>query len=257
MKPHLLLYTKLTILLFMVNANAASLIFNTQDLPPFNFQVKGMIRGPVAEIIRKVCYDLSISCKLNLLPWRRAVKEVKAGKAHGLFVIGKTQKRLKWLYFSPPIISSEYGFFVNKQNSLNYKSKKDIINYKIVVYGPSNLSYSLDSIKKDMVDHKLPSIEIIMFPDDINIFKMLNESSLPTIGAYSNKDVGKTIMQELNLNNIRYAGKDKNIEYYIGFNKKNTPKQTVDKFNHKLIEFYRHGTITKILNKYRITPAKM
>ena len=125
------------------------------------------------------------------------------------------------------------------------------------MYGPSNVSYSLDGIKKDMIANQLNPIEILMFPDDIDIFKMLNESSLKSLGAYSNKDVGKTLMQEFNLTNVRYAGKDKNIKYFIGFSKKNTPKQLVDKFNNKLIEFHQHGSIAKILKKHHIMPAKM
>jgi polar amino acid transport system substrate-binding protein len=91
---------------------AAELIFNTQDFAPFNYAVNGVVSGPAADVIRRVCADMKTTCTLRLLPWRRAQQEVQEGKAHGMFVIGWNAERAKWLHFSPPLLDTEYGFFV-------------------------------------------------------------------------------------------------------------------------------------------------
>ena len=69
-----------------------------------------MVSGPAAELIRRVCADIKITCSLRLLPWRRAQQEVQDGQAHGMFVIGWNAERAKWLHFSPPLMTAEYGF---------------------------------------------------------------------------------------------------------------------------------------------------
>ena len=57
-----------TCLLIGSLAGAAELKFNTEDFAPFNYEVGGVVAGPAADIIRKVCSDIKIACSLNLLP---------------------------------------------------------------------------------------------------------------------------------------------------------------------------------------------
>jgi polar amino acid transport system substrate-binding protein len=75
-------------LLFAGFALGAELKLNTQDFAPFNYEVKGVVSGPAADIIRKICSEMKIDCSMHLLPWRRAQDEAANGTAQGLFVIG-------------------------------------------------------------------------------------------------------------------------------------------------------------------------
>jgi hypothetical protein len=38
-----------------------------QDFAPFNYEVGGVVSGPAADIIRKICSDIKIVCSFNLL----------------------------------------------------------------------------------------------------------------------------------------------------------------------------------------------
>ena len=105
-------------LLFVGFARGAELKFNTQDFAPFNYEINGVVSGPAADIIRKICGEMKIDCSLHLLPWRRAQDEVVNGTAHGLFAIGWNEERAKTLFFSPPLLNTEYGFFVREDNPL-------------------------------------------------------------------------------------------------------------------------------------------
>ena len=53
-------------------ASGAELKFNTQDFAPFNYEVGGVVSGPAADIIRRICSEAKIDCSTHLLPWRRA-----------------------------------------------------------------------------------------------------------------------------------------------------------------------------------------
>jgi len=80
-------------LLFAGFANGTELKFNTQDFAPFNYEVGGIVSGPAADIIGRICSEVKIDCSTHLLPWRRAQDEVANGTAHGLFVIGWNEER--------------------------------------------------------------------------------------------------------------------------------------------------------------------
>jgi polar amino acid transport system substrate-binding protein len=121
-------------LLFAGFALGAELKLNTQDFAPFNYEVKGVVSGPAADIIRKICSEMKIDCSMHLLPWRRAQDEVANGTAQGLFVIGWNEERAKTLYFSPPILNTEYGFLVRDHNPLKFKQNLDVKGYTVGAY---------------------------------------------------------------------------------------------------------------------------
>jgi polar amino acid transport system substrate-binding protein len=89
-----------------------------------------------------------------LLPWRRAQDEVANGTAHGLFTIGWNEERAKTFYFSPPILNTEYGFFVRNDNPLKFNQVLDVKGYVVGVFGPSNTSFFLEKIKEERFDHR-------------------------------------------------------------------------------------------------------
>ena len=130
----------------------AELILNTQDFAPFNYAVNGVVSGPAADIIRRVCADMKVECPMRLLPWRRAQQEVEEGKAHGMFVIGWNAERAKWLHFSPPLLNTEYGFFVRDDNALRFTQNGDVSGYTVGVYGPSNTATALEKIRRGCLD---------------------------------------------------------------------------------------------------------
>lgn len=231
-------------------AGAAELKFNTQDFAPFNYEVGGVVSGPAADIIRRICSEIKITCPLHLLPWRRAQDEVRNGTAHGMFVIGWNEERAKWLYFSPPILNTEYGFFVRDNNPLKFKQNSDVKGYTVGVFGPSNTATSLEKIKAEIKD-----LTIDMTPDDEAAFKKLSLGRVDAV--FSNRDVGYDMMRKINIKNIRYSGHQQSLKYYIGFSQKFTDKKLVDQFNATFRNLHQRGTIQEILAKYKMDAAQL
>jgi polar amino acid transport system substrate-binding protein len=73
--------------------------------------------------------------------------------------------------------------------------------------------------------------------------------------AFSNRDVGAAMIAKLGLKNLRYAGKQSELRYYIGFSKEFAPKESVDAFNAAYRRLYKSGEIQKILKSYKMTPS--
>lgn len=222
--------------------------FVTQEFAPFSYELNGIVSGPAADIIRKVCKEMGIGCSLECYPWPRAQRMVELGSAQGLFVIGWHEERTKYYYFTPPILKTEYGFFVRDDNPLEFKRLSDVAGYSVAVFGPSNTSNSLEKIKDE-----IKTITIDMTPHDEACFKKLSKGRI--MAVYSNRDVGYALIEKLNLKNIRYSGRQKKLKYYIGFSKKHTDKNIVDGFNETLLNLHKKGLIQQILKEYSMEPA--
>jgi len=238
-------------LLFFHNTLGQTLVFNTKDFPPFSYKIEEEISGPAVEIIEAVCQKIQIDCSFGLLPWKRAQRQVKEGKANAMFVIGWNKKREEWLYFTKPIIKTEYGFFVRDDNPLKFRDVSNVKGYIVGVYGPSNTSNSLENIKAKVGG----DLTIDMRPDDESGFKKLSYGRVDAV--FSNKAVGSALIKKLNLKNIRYAGKHIDLDYFIGFSKEFNEKAIVDRFNQGFMELYKAGEIKKILDMYYLEPAKI
>ena len=231
-------------------ADGVELKFNTQDFAPFNYEVGGVVSGPAADIIRRICGDIKFDCSFNLLPWARAQEEVRNGKAHGIFVVGWNEERSKWLYFSPPLLNSERGFFVRDYNPLKFEHNSDVQGYSIGVYGPSNTATALQRIKAE-----IKNLTIDMTPDDEAAFKKLSVGRVDAV--FSDKDVGNELMRKLGIRNVRYAGRQQTLKYYIGFSQKFTEKKLVDQFNTTFRNLHKRGIIRAILSKYKMDAAQL
>jgi polar amino acid transport system substrate-binding protein len=243
------------LIIFFIHAStsplyAIHLSFTTQNLEPFSFLSDHGPAGPSVDIARAICDEMDADCIIDLYPWRRAYYEVKRARANGIFFIGKNPDRERWLTFSPPIVGTEYGFFVNHNNPLVYHTPNDIEGYIIGVFGPSNTSASLQEIKIEMVN-----FYIDMEDNDEAGFRKLSVQRVNAV--YSNRDVGFSLIKKLGLSNIRYAGAHCKLFYYFAFNPKLTPAKWIEQFNEAYRKLYRLEKIHQILKKYDMNPAPL
>jgi len=229
---------------------AIHLSFTTQSLEPFSYHSTSGAAGPSVDIANAICDAMKADCIIDLYPWRRAYYEVKRARANGIFLIGKNPEREKWLTFSPPIVQTEYGFFVDKNNPLEYKKPGDIEGFIVGVFGPSNTSASLREIKIDMIN-----FYIDMEDNDEAGFRKLSVKRVNAV--YSNRDVGYSLIKKLGLSNIRYAGAHCKLFYYFAFNPKLTPANWIEQFNETYRKLYHSGKIHQILKQYNMNPAPL
>jgi len=231
-------------------AGAQEIVFNTQDFAPFSYLAGTEVAGPAADVIKAVCSAMGQPYRLALLPWTRAQQEVKEGKAQALFLVGWNADREAALWPSPAVLDTEYGFFVRTDNPLQFKSPDQLKGLTVAVYGPSNTATTLDKVKE-----KEPGITIDVSPDDEAAFRKLDSGRVAA--AFSNRDVGLALVKKLGLKNVRYAGMQSKLKYFIGFSKTSVQKATVDKFNETYKKLYRSGEIPRILKGYGLEPSAL
>ncbi|MBN2836246.1 MAG: transporter substrate-binding domain-containing protein [Candidatus Delongbacteria bacterium] len=242
----------LTLLVSTFIVLGSKIIFSTQDFPPFSYLENDKVSGPATEVIEAVCKKAGFESEVLIYPWRRANMLVRTGDIDGLYLLGKTEDRDSWLYFSHPILKTEYGLFLNKENHFDYSSKEDLIgkNLKVGVYGPSNTSSKLDDLQDVVKD-----MTIEMTPDDLSGFRKLEIGRVDAV--YSNKIVGDEIIKNEKLKNVQYAGKDCDVVYYFAISKKKISQADFNKLNNAYKSLYNEGIIDKILAKKGIKAYKL
>lgn len=229
-----------------------SVILATQNFAPFHFPgiSKGEINGPIPQIVKMVCREVGMNCRIRLYDeWRQAQEDVKNGIADGMFVIAWNSNRAKWLYRSNTLIETEYGLFVRDDDGLRFNEVSEQPNmmegYNVGVYGPSGTSNSLTRLKVAL-ENKGVKFQINMEADDTPLFNKLSQSK-GRYGVYTNRIVGESIVKGLGLSNIRYAGQHRSLSYYVGFSKQKVPLALVEKFNETYMRLIEQGDVRSVM----------
>jgi len=239
------------LLSFKVFCYASEIDIVSKDEPPYIFAANEnshQAKGPIVDVINAVCSEMSINCAVTIFPWPRAQAMVRLGSVQAIALVRRTDDRATWLDFSPPIVDSEYGFFVKEENQLNYLSPKDITNYKVAVYGPSATEDELHELSKQN-----PNFKEEITPDIESGFRKLTVNRVDAV--FSNKAIGEAYIARMHLTGLRYAGVEKRFQYFIGFSKKITDAEFVHCFKTAYLSLYFKGKIGSILAAQGLTPA--
>ena len=239
----------------IVNAAEGKLTFSTHSFPPFSNVQDNKVVGPFVDIIDAVCQEIDLDCDYQNMPNRRSKQTLKSGTVNANFPLGWNKNRDAWLWFTIPLMKTEYGFFSKVGSTFEYTRLEDIEGMKVGVFGPSNTSHSLEKIREQMKTQGLKPIQIDMHPNaDGTGLKKVAFGRLQLY--YVNRDVGFYRIKQLNISGVRYAGKQKELDYFAGFTKEYNYKAVIDKFNRAVRKLSNDGVIAKLLAKYDIDPAR-
>ena len=241
------------VMLSGVLAQGEELVFGTQEFPPFSVKTAdGNAAGPGVDIIKAVCAEANIPCSFKIGVWKgiQQVAQSEGGEINGLFFLGKNAAREEWMYFSPTVLDTAYGFFAKSTDSLAYLPGTDLEGGVVGVYGPSNTSKSLQTIKDDGGNFTTE-----VFKDSATVFRVLSQGTQLRF-AYSNRDVGAATLKELGITDVKYIGDQKPVSYYISFSKKKVSEETYNKFVSAFNKLKESGKIKEILDEYGIAISK-
>jgi polar amino acid transport system substrate-binding protein len=234
-------------------AQSPSLRFTTQDFAPFDYELDGKVTGPATEIVAAACGRAGFTCSFTQLPWARTQEEVRDGRANGMFVIGWNKERAPWLHFAPPLMKTEYGFFVPASDRTEYRDLTDVQGWTVATFGPSNTSQTLDGLRERMLARQLRPFTIDLRPGGEDGFRKLDLERVNAV--FSNRDVGWALVARLGLRaKIRYAGASSALNYYVGFSKAHNDPAILVRFDAALTALEASGETKKILDRYDMQP---
>ncbi len=226
--------------------------FVMEPLPPFVVDDKGKPSGPYYEAVALACTQLKLSCKFEILPWRRAYVLAEKGLVDGIFVLARNAERERDFYFSDPLIQSAYAVFTRQSSTLRYSQPNHLDNWTVAAYGPSGTSLVAEELAK-LAAHMRVEIEV----DNQSVLRKLAAGRYGERGAaVLNRDVGNYLIAIDGIGGLRVAGEIKRIDYAIGLSRKRLSAAQAEQFNAALRELQRHGKIKAIADKYGLRPAQ-
>jgi polar amino acid transport system substrate-binding protein len=236
------------IILFLIictfSFSGKAMEFYTINLPPFSLVKGDNVSGPFHEIASKVCEISKFNCGFHSSPWKRIMSGVKSGHYNACYVVGKNKQREEWMWFSSPVVKTEYGFFSLQGHTKEVKDFKDLRGATIIVHAKSNTHRQLLKLQK-----KHPYFKINVHNDVLTALKMFAKKRFSAMTyLYGNKHSYLAIYKQRGESSVRYSLSDKKIFYRFGFSKKSVSKKDFQKFEEALKIFKGSDTYSSILS---------
>ncbi len=244
----------LSVMLLSAAARAADdgLLFLMQDYPPFVVNDNGRASGPYVDIVRRACAMMARPCTLKFMPWRRAQWEVEHGQADGLFVVLRTPEREAKYYFSQPLISSSFAFFVRETSPLRYAEPQDAAGWTLGVFGPSGSSHMVSTLADTIV----PRPQVIFEIDHITALKKLRAGRYGDRGAvFLNTELGRALIVKYHLQGIKIAGELPPTGHHVGLSRQKLSAAEAERFLGTVRELIDNGTVAQIARSYGLKAA--
>jgi len=114
-----------------------------EDFPPFGTSRPG--EGAYArdyDLVRRIFKEIGFDANIAFLPWKRALRDIKEGRAAGILSCSRTQERAKYMYFRTPTSHFTNGFFYLADRGLpKPQTFKDVTSYDVAsIEGHANLT---------------------------------------------------------------------------------------------------------------------
>lgn len=238
----------LTVLLLLSGSGysfADNFNFVTLAYPPLEYENKeGKAKGVAVEIVETIMAGLGHEVTISVLPWTRAVKMVRTGKADAIFTAYKNPTREEFLDYCKEVLIPQAIFFYAKKGSQfqfdgKWTSLKDkrigvvsTISYGQLFEKQKHL-FQIDRVhKREYNFEKLMKGRIDLAPESLYV------------ADYTLEQMGLT--DEI----IRIPGKVESVASYTAFSKKRNLTQLRDDFDTQLKKMKESGEYFEIVKKY-------
>lgn len=242
MKRYILLLIFFT---YHLNIFSRTLDIVTLEYPPYIYQDNNSVDGLSVEIIKEVFHRLDIPITITIVPWVRALNQIKTGESDAIFTIYKTKERLDYIDFSKEVIIYQIvSLFTNYDSNIEYNGiLEDIKNLNIgIVRGVSYGNIFDEAVKSN----KLKNLYVAN--NGSRNFEMLLNNRVDIV--VSNKYGAYHIIGEKKLEVKELFPEIERIPSYIGFSKVRGLLHVRDDFDKVLIEVKQDGTYNSIIKKY-------
>lgn len=103
------------------NAAEEELLVLTEELPPFNYQEGGAVKGFATEIVAKLLGEAKLTYKIELVPWSRAYKTALKRPNTLIYTMAKTEARKDKFHWVGKISNRRLSLF-------RLRSRQDLAN---------------------------------------------------------------------------------------------------------------------------------
>lgn len=175
------------IFLFPYQVLGETITFAIPTYLPYQYEENGKFTGIDVEIIQEICKRLQIDPDIKKLPWKRCLKAIREGDAHGTFGIYRTEKREGFMYYTREHIDILRSVLVaRKESQIKVKSLDDLKGKTVAIMANNSYGEVFDNyqgLKKAVCYEKEAQIRILAKQrvdlaavDEVPFFYLSNKS---------------------------------------------------------------------------------
>jgi polar amino acid transport system substrate-binding protein len=230
-----------------MTAFADTLSVVTLHYPPYCYDENGEVKGFGADLLREVFRRMDIPIQIKVLPWKRALKMVKDGKADAVFLAFKTDEREQFADFPEEVFITEpTSFFVRKDSDITWDGDLSSMSmYKFTRPLGYSSGTEFDTAVKTGV---IPRIEDAGSPQ-ITIRKLIKERvDILVANRY-------VILDELK--KMNKVGEIKELEpvinedpSYLAFSKKRNMRKVIENYVEVIKSMKNDGSYQRIIDEF-------
>lgn len=233
----------LFLLIFIVNISKAqeALKLGMEDSWPPYAIADGT--GYSAEIVKAICDQIKINCKIQVYPYARVVSLVEKGFIDGGFNITKQKSTEENFVFGKNPILKATSYIYYRDNTSKYRDLKALPDkFKIGVIR----SYEYG----DLFEKEKKRFNLTYVSHQRQLITMLLQKKIDGILLY--EKVKEYSIKKMNLNqNQLYKGFATNTsQAYVAFLKNDKSKKLAKKFDEGLSAIKKNGRYQKIFNEF-------
>ena len=203
--------------------------------------------GSGVKLMRAIFARLDgVGVRFPLVPWQRALQEVKQGRMDGIGILLKTPERERYMAYTDELfVSHDRVWYVQDRfpGGLNWRRLSDLTPYHIgVVRGHSYGS----QVDKKLADGTLRVTEVTSAE---RLFVMLARGRVDLV--FANESVGRALAHRHASSDDAIAAARKALSvdvYHIAFSKRSPAQRLIPAINRIIAELREEQLIDKIIN---------
>ena len=239
------------VLLFILSSSCLALPNNitivTEQLPPYNYQEDGVMKGMSTEVLQAVLQELNLDIPIKVYPWARAYRMATALENVLIYSISRIAQRessFKWVGVIAPV---SFGVFaLKKRPDIKVNSLDGLRPYKLgTVQGDALDQYFTKKGFTNIVKSNSKEVSMKMFlmgrSDIWSVSKQTGVYLLKKAGISPNESVREILkLKEFSAGN-----------QYMAFSLA-TKDKVVNQFKEALKSIKKKGVYQNIIKKYEI-----
>jgi polar amino acid transport system substrate-binding protein len=223
--------------------------FVTEPFPPYSYEQQGQAAGPMVDVLNAACAELKWQCRVEILPWRRALSMAQRHEVDGIFSIVDTPERRAYFRLTVPMIDARYTLFARAGDDFQLRGDlKALRGRTIGAYGPSNTVLALD----DLVEG-IGAVKTEIESDNLTVLRKLSAGRYGPQGlALLNESVALALMRDEKIPGLQAAGTVKSFAYSFGLSRQRVREQDFRAFNAALRRLCRSGRSAELIKPYAV-----
>ena len=226
---------------------AKTLHLATFEHPPYEYTENSILKGIVVNLVTRVFNDMDQPIDIQVLPWARAITDIKEGKLDALFTAFKKPEREEFIDFSNQVLMQQtVSLYARKDAHIEFDgSLAPLKGYRFGVVRKISYGQILD---KALKENRFRYVEETN--DAIQNFQLLLNHRVDIVPSIQHG--GSYILNHVpDMNQIKELDTSvQNIPSYMAFSKANGLTEIRDKFDRHLAQLKASGEYQKIIDDY-------